>query len=160
MNPELPIIHDLVFVTAVDCMASSFRRTIHELNESSTHPKFGEIAKKNIDLVAEFFNQIKSDNSILNVKNAHDVLKLVEAYYLNPDYNPLIRQKTFELTAILGEANLKHLATHLSKAFTLTDASVATQSTPPADIANVLLQNPWLIMVIVSIFARVTDGPV
>jgi hypothetical protein len=109
MNPELPIIHDLVFVTAVDCMASSFRRTIHELTESSAHPKFGESAKQSMDVVADFFNQIKSDTSILDVKNANDVQKLLESYFLNNDYRSLIRTKTFELTSILASAKAKDL---------------------------------------------------
>jgi hypothetical protein len=160
MNPELPIIHDLVFVTAVDCMASSFRRTIHELTESSAHPKFGESAKQSMDVVADFFNQIKSDTSILDVKNANDVQKLLESYFLNNDYRSLIRTKTFELTSILGEANLKHLASHLSKSFALADASIVNTSVDPTSMATVLLNNPWLIMIIVSLFARVTDGPV
>lgn len=159
MNPEYPIIHDLVFMTAVDYLSNSYRRSIHEFTEMSTSKTMGERAKQQIDLLNDFFTQIKTDTSILQVKNAHDVQVLLEAYFLNNDYKELIRLKTFEMISAIGVAHVSHLATLFSHCYSMSDASTVSNTLSHIDLAVVLSNNPWLVMIIVSLFTRVTDTP-
>lgn len=159
MNPEFPIIHDLVFMTAVDYLSNSYRRSIHEFTDMSASATMGERAKQQIDLLNDFFTQIKTDSTILRVKNAHDVQLLLETYFLNNDYKELIRLKTFELISAIGVQNIGHLATLFSHCYSMSDASTVSTISSPVDLANVLTNNPWLIMIIVSLFTRVTDTP-
>ncbi len=159
MTGEIPLVYDLIVVTAIDHLANSYRRTIHELTETKEHPTFGESAKLRIDILADMFNQVKADNSILDLDNAATIQRLTESYYLNTDYKSIVRQKTFELVAFIGEDGIKHLAKVLSTAYTFSSASVATSTVSQADLANTLLKNPWLIMLILTVFARVVDQP-
>lgn len=154
MSQDQPIFHDPVYVTANGFLSASYARTIKDLNDSSAHARYGERAKEQIDILSDFFNQVKSDMTIFQIRSAADITRLTEAYYLNSDYKPIITAKTFELCSTMGTSQIEHLAKLYGSAFKLMNSN-SVAGIDIVDLTQSLSANPWLIMLITTIFTRV-----